>query len=368
MPLYDREDGCRAWLTHARNQPAQLTHLMEEFQSAEAVYDQTRRDGGKMLREYLAPANVRRLVAAAAPENMHSMMTAMRDCKMQVVSFLDPEYPPALAVIDNAPPFLLTIGDNACMHQRCLTVVGSRKASPRALADCQHICRQLSEHGVTIVSGLAVGMDTAAHEGSLQGPTPGIGVMACGLDVDYPTASHDLKKELLDHGGLLISECPPGTRVIAGAFNLRNRILSGLSKGVVVIECQIKSGTMTTVGFALDQGREVFARPGDPGSEYSEGTRSLLRDGARFFQMTEDLLEDLGWDDEIIQSPKEPNAKVPMTPAMQAILRSLHTGIKGFDELVSETGLDAGSLSISLTMMQISGVINALPGKTYSII
>ena len=125
---------------------------------------------------------------------------------------------------------------------------------------------------------------------------------------------------------------------------------------------------MTTVGFALDQGREVFARPGDSGSVYSEGTKALLRDGARFFQVAEDLLEDLGWDDQTVVPRKEPEIKTPMTQAMQVILRSLHTGVKGFDELVSETGLDAGTLSINLTMMQINGVINALPGKTYSIV
>ena len=368
MPLYDREDGCRAWLTYARSQPVQVAQLMEDFGEAEAVYEQCKRDGGKTLREYLSPSNVRHLMDAADPASMHRMMVAMRDHKMRVISYKDPDYPPALAVIDAPPPILFTIGEASCMQQRCLTVIGSRKASPKALADCRHICCQLSEHGVTVVSGLAVGMDTAAHEGSLQGPTPGIGVMACGLDVDYPTASHTLKEELLDHGGLLVGECPPGVRVNRGAFNLRNRILSGLSKGVVVMECQIKSGTMTTVGYALDQGREVFARPGDPGSDYSEGTRSLLRDGARFFQLAEDLLEDLGWNDQEIQSRQEAEIKVPMTPAMQAVLRSLHTGEKGFDELVRETGLDAGTLSISLTMMQINGVIHALPGKMYSIV
>ena len=368
MPQYSREDGCRAWLTHARTQPDQLTRLMDDFQTAEAVYDQTCRDGGKTLWEYLAPYNVRRLLEAAKPENMHRMMVSIRDHHMRILSYRDTDYPPALAVIASQPPFLFAVGNPECMHQRCLTVIGSRRASPKAIADCQTICRQLSEHGVTVVSGLAVGLDTAAHEGSLQGPTPGIGVMACGLDVDYPTASRELKKALLEHGGLIIGECPPGVQPIRGAFNMRNRILSGLSKGVVVMECQIKSGTMTTVGYALDQGREVFARPGDSGSVYSEGTKSLLRDGARFFQVTEDLLEDLGWDDQVVQPDREPEIRIPMTQAMQTILRSLHTGVKGFDELIGETGLDAGTLSINLTMMQINGVINALPGKTYSIV
>lgn len=367
MLRYEREDGCRAWLTHARSQPRGLADLYQRFLSAEAIYDAVRREGEKPLKEYLSPANARRLVETSKPETMHRMMIAMRDSQMQVVALDDPDYPPSLAAIDDPPVFLFAVGETACMQRRCLAVVGARRATPRAFADCRNICQSLSEHGVTIVSGLAVGIDTAAHEGSLSGPTPGIGVAACGLDVDYPTASSGLKRELLEHGGLLLSECPPGTRPFKGVFNMRNRVISGLSKGVAVIECQIRSGTMTTVDAALTQGREVFARPGDPGSEYSEGTRSLLRDGARFFQLAEDILEDLGWnDDPVTAGPALPEES--LTPDMRLVLKVLHTGVRGFDELANETGLDVGSLSISLTMLQMTGHIMALPGKTYSVV
>ncbi len=367
MLRYEREDGCRAWLARGWKHPLGLAALLEKAGTAGAVYDRTMRDGGALLREYLPEADVKALLDGARPEEMHRMMLAMREHDIAVIAADDGDYPPALSVTDQAPVFLFAVGDPSRMRGRCLTVVGSRQASPRAVSDCRSICRELSERGVTVVSGMAVGIDTAAHEGSLQGGTPGIGVLGCGLDVDYPAASRQLKRDMLDAGGLLIGECPPGTRANRWAFPMRNRILSGLSKGVAVIECRARSGTMSTVGHALDQGREVFARPGEPGSVYGEGTRSLLRDGARFFETAEDLLEDLGW--ETGAPPKrDASEKTVTTPGMNLILRSLHTGVKGFDELIAETGLDTGTLSISLTLMQMSGLITALPGKTYAVV
>ncbi len=367
MLTYTREDGCRAWLAHAYTQPKALHRLMDEYGNAEQIYEQTLRDGGKTLRAFLSEGNVKKLVRSAAHASMHEMMVSMQQDDMRVISTLDTVYPPALRFIADPPAFLFARGDPEVMSGRCLAVVGSRKASPKASSWCEEMCRELSNRGVTIVSGLAVGMDTCAHEGSLLGKAPGIGVMACGLDVDYPTRSRDLKRRLLEHGGLLLSEYPPGTQVWKGHFPVRNRIISGLCKGVVIMEGRIASGSVVTVQHALDQGREVFAWPGEPGSTWSEGPHQLLREGARYFVTAEDLLEDLGWDDiAMVETREEP--AIAITPNMQRILAILYTGEKSMDELAYESGMDISALSTNLTILQMSGAIRALPGKRYCVI
>lgn len=367
MMKYTFEDGCRAWLTYAHTQPVPLQRMMDEFGSATAIYEQCKRDGGKTLRRYLTERNVEKLLQRSARPAMHEMMVDMQRLEMQVVALRDPAYSPALRFISDPPPFLFYRGDVSCMTGRCLAVIGSRAASPRAVTWCEELCRELSNHGVTIVSGLAAGIDTSAHEGSIHGTTPGIGIMACGLDVDYPASSRDLKRRLLEQGGLLLSEYPPGTTVRKSVFPVRNRIISGLCKGVVMMEARITSGSFTTVHHALDQGRDVYAWPGEPGSVWSEGAHQLLREGARYFVTAEDLLEDLEWNDIAVKSEKrEPIAA--LTPDMQKILTILYGGEKSLDELAYESGLSITALSTSLTILQMSGLIRALPGKQYCVI
>ena len=139
MLHYEREEGFRAWLAHAWNLPDRLTLLMETYGSAERIYDETLCDGGALLREHLPDAQVKRLIRAAEPEAMHRMMVSMREHEIRVISSANPDYPPALAVTDQPPTFLFTIGDPACMRGRCLTVVGARRASPRAISDCRRM-------------------------------------------------------------------------------------------------------------------------------------------------------------------------------------------------------------------------------------
>ncbi len=366
--LYQREDGCRAWLASARLSPETARTLIEDFGSAEAVYDQTRRDRGKALGEHLKPARIQQLLEASAPEAMHEMMVAMRDHDIRIMAWEDYLYSDALRSIAQPPAFLFYRGNAARLGERCLTVVGARSASPKGLAATESICEELSCSGVTVVSGLAPGIDTAAHEGSLHGGTPGIGVMACGLDVDYPASSRALKESLLDAGGLLIGEEPVGMRVAQGSFPRRNRILSGISRGVVLMEARIRSGSMNTVHHALDQGREVFAWPGEPGSPYAEGAHQLLREGARYFTSAGDILEDMGWDTAPVQPREKPSPILELKPEMHMVLTILHRGEKSMDELCQETGMDAGELMGTLTLLQMCGQIKALPGKIYCIV
>ena len=367
--LYSREDACRAWLMYARCRTEHLTRLLSDFESTEEIYDRTCRDGGKTISAYLPPAAVKRLVQCASRDQMHQMLLTMRKLDMGILSSQDAAYSDALRSINDPPPFLFYRGETVLMSGKCLTVIGSRKASPKGIAYCEQLCEELSNCGVVIVSGLAVGIDTAAHEGSLRGRTPCIGVMACGMDLDYPTASSQLREDILRSGGLLLSEMPPGQGVFRGSFQSRNRILSGLSRGVVMIEARIRSGSMMTVHHALDQGREVFAFPGEPGTTWSEGAHQLIREGARYFVSASDLLEDLGWEKPESEEALTPETEKPgISPEMHSILTVLHRGEKGFDELALETGLDTPVLTASLAMLQMFGYIRALPGKSYCVI
>ena len=365
---YQREDGCRAWLAYARCSPRTVIDLVAQWGSAEAVYDQTLRDRGECLRSVMRPAAVQRLLEQARPDAMHEMMVLLRDNGIRVVWHEDYLYPDALRSIQDPPALLFARGDLSCVNGRCLTIVGSRNASPRGTAACEQLSESLARQGVTIVSGLAPGIDTAAHTGSVKARAPGIGIMACGLEQDYPSRSRGLKQDLLRCGGLLLSEYPPGVRVFKGSFPRRNRILSGISRGVVLMEARIRSGSMTTVQHALDQGREVFAWPGEAGSDWSEGAHQLLREGARYFVTAEDILEDLGWAVDRAVSPAEKSVLPQLSPPMHQVLTALHKGEKSMDELAHETGLDISALSTALTLLQMYGLVRALPGKIYCIV
>ena len=363
---YTRQDGCRAWLTYALLAPQRIEAMLHDLGDAETVYDRFIHEGPGLLEPYAAPRQLAILKERAAPEVMHRMMLDMQRSGVGIMGMEDFSYPDSLRDIPSPPPILFYRGDPDCLMGRCVTIVGSRSASPGAIAATEQIARELSEHGVTIVSGLAMGVDSAAHRGCLAGGSPTVGVMAGGLDIDYPAQNRQLKEDIVRGGGLLLSEYPLGTPALGRHFPVRNRILSGLGKAVVLMEARIRSGSMTTVQHALDQGREVFAYPGNIGSAWAEGTHQLLREGANYFTSARDVLEDLGWDDAPPAPTRAQKQELPpLSPEQRLILTHLAQGEKSFDQLAEATGLDAPSLSSGLTMLQILGLVQSLPGKTY---
>ncbi|MGN1019444.1 MAG: DNA-processing protein DprA [Aristaeellaceae bacterium] len=363
---YTRQDGCRAWLTYAMLSPERLGAILHDFGDAEAVYDRFVHEGTVILAPYATPRQLAILRRQAEPEAMHQMMLDMRGNAIGILGMEDFGYPDSLRDIPSPPPLLYYRGDPDCLTGRCVTIIGSRSASPGAIAATEQIARELSGHGVTIVSGLALGVDTAAHRGCLAGGSPTAGVMACGLDVDYPAANRQLREDILRGGGVLLSEYPMGMPAYCGHFTVRNRIISGLGKAVVMMEARIRSGSMTTVHHALDQGREVFAYPGNIGSPWAEGAHQLLREGANYFTCARDVLEDLGWDDTQPAPTRAQKQELPpLSPGQRLILTHLSRGDQSFDQLAACTGLDASALSSDLTMLQILGLVQSLPGKIY---
>lgn len=361
---YTREDGCRAWLTYGEFTHEQMSSLLGEYGSCEAVYDAFLRRGRVMLERYAGAVQLELLERQSKPDAMHEMMLAMQSLNMGILTPEDYGYPDALRDIADPPYTLFYIGNPECLSDRCVTVVGSRKASRNGVEATHAIARELSANGVRIISGLAVGIDSAALQGGLEGGSPVVGVAGCGLDVDYPSGNSALKKRIVDSGGLLLSEYPPGSLAMPWHFPVRNRIMSGLSRAVLMMEARIRSGSMTTVQHALDQGKEVYAYPGDPGTEWAEGSHRLLREGANYFATAQDILEDMGWTSD---RPAEPPAKElpPMTAQQRQVYALVLRGEISFDQLAAESGLDAPTLSGALTMLQIMGLIRSLPGKVF---
>jgi DNA processing protein len=185
--------------------------------------------------------------------------------------------------------------------------------------------------------------------------------------VDYPAENANLRTKIIREGGVLLSEYPPGIRANKYVFQARNRIISGLGKALLMMESRIQSGSMLTVQHALDQGKEVYAYPGLPGTEWAEGAHQLLREGANYFTSAEDILEDLGWDKPSKHSIEARPAELPpMSEEQRKVFRLLGQGELSFDQLADKTGLSPSAISTALTMLQMMGLIKALPGKCYS--
>lgn len=363
---YTREDGCRAWLTHGHIRAEILTELLNEFGCAEAIYDAFISSGMGFLKNRINEYSITQLSEHAERNHMHDMMVSMQKNEIGIMAFSDSNYPDHLRNIQSPPALLFYRGDPDCLMGKCISVVGSRKASPQGIEVTRTICRDLSRNGVRIISGLAMGIDTAAHEGCIEGGSPTAAVMGCGLDVNYPIENETLKEQIVERGGVLLSEYPPGFRANKFVFQVRNRIISGLGKALLMMESQIQSGTTLTVHHALDQGREVYAYPGIPGTEWAEGAHQLLREGANFFTSAEDILEDLGWKNAEPHPVQETEKSLPpMNDDQRSIFTLLSQGEKSFDELAAETKIAAPSLMVALTMLQMNGLVKSMPGKTY---
>lgn len=363
---YTREDGCRAWLTHAQVGSLILQQIVDEFGSAEKVFDQFLKDNGKCLKSHLPAAQIDLLREKSQQDQMHEMMLTMKRHQIGIIGMNDLRYPDALRTIHDPPAFLFYRGDLDCLLGKCIAIVGTRKPASNTAETTQRIARELSNAGVTIVSGLAAGIDTAAHIGCLEGKSPTVALLGCGLDIDYPVLNHDLKEKIVRSGGLLLSEYPPGTPGIPWHFPVRNRMISGLCKAVIMMEAQIRSGSMTTVNHALDQGREVYAYPGNVGSEWAEGAHQLLREGASYFTSAKDILEDMGWDHETLSPVSSINVKLPkLNENQRKIYALLNQRDMSYDELAEATGFDAPTISGELTMLTIMGLVKSLPGKIF---
>ncbi len=278
----------------------------------------------------------------------------------RIISLEDPAYPPALLQISDPPVVLFVKGDPEILARPAVAVVGARRASELGRRFSFSLAGQLAGRGVCVVSGLALGVDGAAHEGALRGPGPTLAVMGTGLDLVYPEAHRHLAAKIAEKG-LLVTEFPPGTGPDRHHFPQRNRIVSGLSRGIVVVEAGEKSGSLITARLGLEQGREVFAVPGPPGLPGSRGVNRLLKEGAQLVESAEDVfaaLPGLAGDDSTAAGSVAVGARRPVLSPDQALLvAALAADELAFDELGVRLGWETGRLSRVLLELELNGML-----------
>jgi DNA processing protein len=288
----------------------------------------------------------------------------VRTAGVRVVDFLSEDYPKILLEIPDPPPYLYVRGSLAGIDP-AIAIVGSRRASDYGMMTTARLAGDLAGNGVTVVSGMARGVDAAAHRGALGRGGRSIGVLGCGIDVIYPSENRGLFAEMASKGAL-VSEFPMGTLPLAENFPRRNRIISGLSRGVLVVEAAEKSGSLITAEYALEQGREVFAVPGNINFSSSRGANRLIKQGAKLVETVEDILDELS----IKSSPPERGVNSPcfsLTPQEAALYTLLAGSPQHIDDVIFKSGLTVSDVSAILLRLELKGAIMQLPGKIFSV-
>ena len=276
-----------------------------------------------------------------------------------LVTLADPEYPQALLEIPDPPTLLYVRGRLDLLNRPSLAIVGSRNPTPQGLHNAERFAAALADAGLLIISGLALGIDAAAHRGALTACGETLALIGTGIDRIYPARNRELALKIGDQGSI-ISEFPLGTPVTGANFPRRNRLISGMSRGVLVVEAAVASGSLITARLASEQGREVLAIPGSIHSPQSRGCHQLIKQGAKLVESVQDVLEELRLD--IPQKTAPPGGD---NSAPNQLLTMMGFDPCGLDELAARTGLTANSLSVMLLHLELDGRIACLPGGRY---
>jgi len=278
-----------------------------------------------------------------------------------IISTADEAYPDSLAEIYEPPAVLFYRGDLETFDAMRLAVVGTRKGSEFGKNFTQRLTRSLTDIGITIVSGLAAGIDAAAHRGALNGAKNStVGVLGTGVDVVYPKRNRELHRAT-EQSGLLVSEYPPGTQPDGRHFPRRNRIISGMTSAVLVVQAPVRSGAIITADAALEQGREVYAVPGSVDNELHKGCHRLIKEGAGLVESPEDVIDYLQVDGDFSSTEQT----VEIDPVAMEIFEEIHSRPMHLDELAESTGYDHGTCSKHLLDLENKGLVLGLPGQRY---
>jgi len=303
---------------------------------------------------------VARLIAQA-PDNqaIAPALEWLEQSGNQMVTLADANYPRALLEIPDPPPLLYCKGQLSLLNTISIAVVGSRNASPQGEKNAEDFSQALSHQGYCIISGMALGIDGAAHRGALKGTGSTIAVVGTGMDIVYPARHRELAHQIAEHG-LLISEFPLGTPSRAQNFPRRNRIISGLAVGCLVVEANLQSGSLITARLAAEQGREVFAIPGSIHSPLSKGCHQLIKQGAKLVDNIQDIVDELGGAS-LASSGNTPEVVTQSHPLLDCMGYDPIT----MDALVQLSGLTSDNLSAMLMVLELESKIASLPGGRY---
>ncbi len=340
--------------------PVRLRHLLDRFGSIEVAWNA----GPAALRSTQLPRQAIESLLYHRPRiDLDEEMECLERHGVRALSWESQDYPPLLREIDAPPPVLYVRGSIVDADEFAVAVVGTRRASTYGKEAARVLVTGLVESGVTVVSGMAYGIDAMAHRTALEAGGRTIAVLGCGLDWVYPTKHRSLSKSIAEHGAL-VSDYPLGTKPEAHNFPPRNRIISGLSLGTVIVEAGRRSGALITLQYALDQGRETFAVPGTIFSGPSKGTNGAIkRSEAKLIENVQDVLVELHLTH--ARQQQETRRVVGATPAEESLLTHLSREPIHMDELVRRTGLPTATVSSSLALMELRGVVRRVDNTSY---
>ena len=346
------QEDCRPFVRVAEQ-------LLAAFGSPEKIYSASR----QRLRD-IVPDAIASAIAEGPDPALQEMISAwLQQPGNHLVTLADASYPQSLLDIPNPPPLLYTKGRLELLNMPSIAVVGSRNASPQGEKNAEEFSAALARQGMCIVSGMALGIDGAAHRGALQAGGATIAVVGTGLDIVYPARHRNLAHQIAKHG-LIISEFALGTPSRAQNFPRRNRIISGLSQGCLVVEASLQSGSLITARLAAEQGREVFAIPGSIHSPQAKGCHQLIKQGAKLVDNMQDIVDEMKW-------PARATSAAPVADQPgdlqqeEPLLEAIGYDPVSMDTLAARSGLTLEHLSAMLLMLELEGKVAALPGGRF---
>nr|WKF57928.1 DNA processing protein DprA [Paraburkholderia busanensis] len=374
--------------------PAALRLLLCTFGLPQAILERSPDE----LAEVAGMAAARAVLAPPGPSfdaQLDAVLAWRASAGNQLVTLDDPAYPPALLTMPDPPPLLYIKGRLELLHARAVALVGSRSATPQGVEDAERFARELSAAGVTIVSGLALGIDGAAHRGGLTGVGSTVAVIGTGADLVYPSAHHSLARRIAEEGAIL-SEWPLGTPARAAHFPQRNRLIAGLVSGVVIVEAAMRSGSLITARLANEMGRDIFALPGSIHAPLSRGCHRIIKQGAKLVETPSEVLEELGFARQpaaaqateaahtarMSIAPTAGNAAAPTTGAQagqvesgttapgtvetEKLLAALGHSPATLEILAARTEMEDSALQTALLQLELAGQITLLPGGRFT--
>jgi DNA processing protein len=339
--------------------PITVTKLINKFGSASAVLNASASELQQL------PARVKQALATANSIAVNHKLTEAKNWyyahkSHYIVTKECEAYPSQLKQLADAPPVLYIIGDFSLLASPQIAIVGSRKASAVGLQCCKIFATHLANYGLAITSGMALGIDAAAHAAALATAGKTIAVLGCGVNIAYPRRHNSLYNAIATHGAV-VSEFPLNTQPIAGNFPRRNRLITGLSLGVLVIEAAAASGSLISANLALEQGKEVFAVPGSILNPLNRGCHQLIRDGALLTESPDDILLELAHELDLCLANDELHRQQP-DPLQQKIISCIGKDVVSLDEINMQLDLEAGDLAAILTEMELHGMIESTAG------
>ncbi|MFA9438816.1 DNA-processing protein DprA [Uliginosibacterium sp. sgz301328] len=337
-------------------------HLLAAFGLPERIFAA----GRLALEQVVGPGPTQQLLSTDSRAQIEAALAWADEPDNRIITLADPAYPPSLLHTPDPPCLIYVKGRLELLNRPSIAMVGARSATPQGVSNAEQFATAFSRAGLTVVSGLALGIDAAAHRGALLGDASTVAVIGTGIDRIYPARNATLARAIAESGAI-VSEFPLGMPPLSHNFPRRNRIISGLSRGVLVVEAAVGSGSLITARQAAEQGREVFAIPGSIHSPLSRGCHQLIKQGAKLVESAADVLDEMGWQGQIAAPVPLPNAISPPPVSQDAEKVLLAMGFDPVDaeNLLGRARLTPDALFAILTALELDGRIARLPGNRY---